>query len=152
MRYYEDMPVGRRFEIGQASLDELDIIDFARRFDPQPFHVDVEAARSSAFGGLVASGAHTFAVFIRLFVQAVLLDAASAGSPGIDELRWPAPVRPGDTLRGTYTVIEARPSRSRPEWGIVTGLGEASNQDGRPVLSMKLVNLLERRPGPDLPR
>jgi acyl dehydratase len=146
VRYFEDMPVGRRFDIGRASFDEPEIVDFALRFDPQPFHVDAEAARASSFGGLVASGAHTFAVFIRMFVETVLLDAASAGSPGIDELRWLRPVRPGDTLHGSYTVVDTRASVSRPQWGIVTGLGEAVDQEGRAALSMTLINMIERRP------
>jgi acyl dehydratase len=144
VRYFEDMQVGQHFELGSATFSEAEIVGFGTRYDPQPFHTDPAAALSSSFGGLVASGAQTFSSFIRLFVEEVLLDAASAGSPGVDELRWHRPVRPGDVLTCSYTVLSARPSRSRPNWGVVTGLGEGFNQRGDRALSMKLINLLTR--------
>jgi len=97
------------------------------------------------FGGLIASGVHTMALYMRLFVDGVLGDSASLGSPGIDEMRWPAPVRPGDTLRARYTVASARKSRSRPEWGIVTGRATAENQEGVTVMTMSVINLFTRR-------
>ena len=102
--YFEDFELGRVYELGSVDVTEADILEFARRFDPQPFHVDPEAARQSVFGGLIASGWHTGAMWMRLYVDSLLDGAASMGSPGIEELRWLAPVRPGDTL----DEIEAR--------------------------------------------
>lgn len=148
-RYFEDLPVGLSVDLGTASFSEADIIDFARVWDPQSFHVDPLAALSSPFGGLVASGIHTLAAFMRLYVTRVLLDAASLGSPGVEEVRWPAPVRAGDTIRASYSVLDARPSTSRPDRGIVIGAGTASNQDGQPVLALRVVNFLGRRGRPD---
>ena len=99
------------------------------------------------FGGIIASGIHTMALYMRLLVHGLLGGAASLGSPGIDELRWPRPVRAGDTLSGTYTVLSARPSTSRPQWGVITGRGVAVNHHDETVLSMTLVNLFGRTPG-----
>jgi len=143
--YFEDFSVGRVFELGQCAVSEEEIVAFATGYDPQPFHTDRVAAADSMFGGLIASGVHTMALYMRLFVEGVLGDSASQGSPGIDEMRWPAPVRPGDTLRARYTVASARKSRSRPEWGIVTGLASAENQEGVTVMTMSVINLFTRR-------
>jgi len=145
MRYFEDLPVGLSIDLGTASLSESEMIDFARRYDPQLFHVDPVAAESTSFGGLIASGVHTLAIYMRLFVDGLLSNAASLGSPGIDELRWPRPVRAGDKLRGSYTILSARPSSSRPQWGVVVGRGEAVNQDDQAVLTIIVVNLFGRR-------
>lgn len=146
MRYFEDLPVGMSIDLGTVSLSENDIVEFARRYDPQIFHVDPIAAESSVFGGLIASGVHTLALYMRLFVDGLIIDVASLGSPGIDELRWSQPVRAGDTLRGSYTVLSARPSNSRPECGVLVGRGQAVNQNEQLVLSMSVVNLVGRRP------
>jgi len=146
MRYFENLPAGLTIELEPVSVTSEDIVEFARRYDPQPFHVDPSAGSSSAFGSLVASGIHTLALFMRRFVDGVLLDAASVGSPGIDTVRWPRPVRPGDNLAFAYTVKSARPSQSRPAWGVVVGDGSARNQDGESVLTLSVVNLIARRP------
>ena len=119
MYYFEDFSVGDTFELGSKQMSEEEIITFARQFDPQPFHVDPERAKESFFGGLVASGWHTTAIFMRLFVDGLLNKSASLASPGVDEVRWVRPVRPGDMLRARFTVLESTPSRSRPNMGVV---------------------------------
>ena len=148
MQYFEDFTEGRAIALGSRQITVEEIIDFARQYDPQSFHVDVDVARSSAFGGIIASGIHTLGFYMRHFVDGLLNDSVSLGSPGLDEVRWPRPVRPGDTLECTYTVQSARRSRSQPNRGIVHGLGEAVNQDGVTVMSLKVVNLFGTRPGP----
>ena len=124
MRYWEDFQVGEVSEVGPVTVSQDEIVEFATRFDPQPFHVDPEAARRSPFGGLIASGWHTTALFMGMFVRAVLLDSASLGSPGVEEIRWTAPVRPGDTLTGRSTVVAVQPSSK-------TRAGERSSRTTR---------------------
>ncbi len=133
---FEDFEPGRVFELGTREVTEGEIVAFAREWDPQPFHVDPEAAQESIFGGLIASGWHTGAMWMRLYVDSLLVGAASMGSPGIEELRWLAPVRPGDTLEGRLTVLEATPSERRPDRGTIRIRGEMINQDGVIVMSM----------------
>ncbi len=133
---FDDFEPGRVYELGSTTVSEEDILSFARQFDPQPFHVDPEAAKESVFGGLIASGWHTGAMWMRLYVDAMLGGPTSQGSPGIEELRWLAPVRPGDTLHGRLTVLDATPSSRRPDRGTVRIRGEMMNQDGVTVLSM----------------
>lgn len=145
MRYYEDFPAGMKVLLGSVTVGEDEITGFARKWDPQSFHTDAEAASASIFGGLVASGIHTLALYMRLFVDGLLVDASSLGSPGIDELRWPKPLRAGDRLTATYSVLSARPSRSRSDWGVVEGMAEGHNQHGDLVLGFKVVNLFGRR-------
>jgi acyl dehydratase len=135
-RYFEDFAAGQVVELGSHAVSEAEILDFARRFDPQPFHVDPAAARESVFGGLIASGWHTGAMWMRLYVDSMLGNTSAQGSPGIEELRWLAPVRPGDTLRGRLTVLEATPSDRRPDRGTIRIRGEMVNQDGVVVMSM----------------
>lgn len=144
--YFEDFTVGREFRTDGATLTESQILDFALAFDPQPFHMDVEAAKQSMFGSLIASGFHTMALTFRLFAQTRALAACSLGSPGVDELRWLRPVRPGDTLRATVQVVEQRPSGSKPDRGIIRLHWTALNQRSEPVLTMTSMQLLKRRP------
>jgi acyl dehydratase len=134
--YFEDFQPGAVFELGSRTVTAEEIVAFGREFDPQPFHVDEDAAAASVFGGLVASGWHTGALWMRLYVDALLDGAASLGSPGIEELRWLAPVRPGDTLHARLTVLEATPSERRPDRGTIRSRGEMVNQDGVTVMSM----------------
>src|SRR5437667_9188906 len=129
-RYFEDYPAGAVFEGGAVSVSAAEIVDFARQYDPQPMHTDPAAAARGSFGGLIASGWHTTALMMRLFVAEFLSPASSIASPGVDELRWHQPVRPGDVLSLRVTVLEARRSRSRPAEGIVRGLVELLNQRG----------------------
>src|ERR671911_3001873 len=133
--YFEDLRVGQVVDLGSITVEEEDILAFARLWDPQPFHVDPEAAKESVFGGLIASGWHTGAMWMRLYVDSLLDGAASMGSPGIEELRWLAPVRPGDTLSGRLTILEATPSQRRADRGTVRVRGEMVNQDGVTVMS-----------------
>lgn len=145
-RYLDDLQAGQRFESGGITLTEAEIIDFAWRYDPQPFHLDVNAAAESPYGGLIASGFQSLALCFRLFIQSGVLAGSSLGSPGIDELRWLAPVRPGDTLRSVVEVIEVRPSASKPDRGIARMKYQAINQRGEAVLSFIVNHLLRRRP------
>jgi len=147
-RYFEDYLPGAVFECGDIPVSEAEIIEFARRFDPQDMHVDPEAAARGRFGGLVASGWHTAAMTMRLIAENFLSKGTSLASPGIDELRWLKPVRPGDVLRIRVTVVEATPSRSRSDRGMVRSLVETLNQDGDVVMSMKPMNIIRRRVKP----
>ncbi|HEU4437724.1 MAG TPA: MaoC family dehydratase [Methylomirabilota bacterium] len=144
--YLEDFTPGREFRTDGATITEAQILDFALAFDPQPFHLDVEAAKQSIFGGLIASGFHTMALTFRLFAQTRALAACSLGSPGVDELRWLRPVRPGDTLRAIVRVVEQRPSTSKADRGLVRLQWTTLNQSGEAVLTMTSMQLVRRRP------
>jgi acyl dehydratase len=141
-RWFEDYQPGLVLEFGAAVVDGTEIVEFARRYDPQPFHVDPEAAARSPFGGLIASGWHTGSLMMRMLVEHYLSPEASLGSPGLDELRWPAPVRPGDTLSVRVTILEARRSQSRPDRGLLRSQIEVLNQHRRVVMSMKALNFM----------
>jgi acyl dehydratase len=141
-RYFEDYPPGAVFEGGPIYVDEAEVLAFARCYDPQPFHVEAAAAARSMYGGIIASGWHTASMTMRVLVDSYLSSVASLGSPGIDELRWTLPVRPGDTLHVRITVIEVRRSRSKPDRGLVRTLIETRNQRDHVVLSMKAMNLM----------
>jgi acyl dehydratase len=146
LRYFEDYAVGATNECGSVSVDQASIVAFAKEFDPQPFHADPEAAAAGPFGGLIASGWHTAALVMRLLVDNYLSAEASLGSPGLDEIRWPYPVRPDDTLRVRATVVESRRSLSKPDRGIIKTMVEAVNQDGRTVMRATAINFLLVRP------
>ena len=146
MRYFEDFHVGDTFELGQVTVTEEDILTFARQFDPQPFHVDREKAKNSYFGELVASGWHTTSLFMRLFVDGLLNESASLASPGVDKVRWPRPVCPGDTLSARFTVIESTPSRSRATLGIIRSNCELFNQQNELVFTLEGIHFLGRKP------
>jgi acyl dehydratase len=149
-RCFEDFVAGTVAEFGPIAVDETEVIAFARRFDPQPIHTDPAAAAAGPFGGLIASGWHTASLVMRILVEHYLARRASLASPGIDELRWLQPVRPGDVLRVRATVLEARRSRSKPDRGLVRTKIEALNQDGQVVMSMAAMNLFLCR-NPDAP-
>jgi acyl dehydratase len=146
VRHFEDFSVGDVTEIGPVGVSEEEIVDFASRFDPQPFHIDPEAAKESPFGGLIASGWHTTALFMGMFVRSVLLDSASLGSPGVEEIRWTAPVRPGDTLRARSTVTNVQPSSTSPGRGTVFTTNEVYNQNDELVMTLKARGFFARRP------
>lgn len=146
MLYFEDFHVGDTFDLGSISVTQEEIITFARQFDPQVFHTDPEQAKASFFGELVASGWHTGTLYMRLLVDALFSKVDSMGSPGIDELRFLRPVRPGDTLHGRFTVIDTRSSQSRPYLGILRARGELFNQHNELVLSMISTHFFGRRP------
>jgi acyl dehydratase len=145
-RYFEDYTPGAVFTSGAITVSEAEIIDFARHYDPQAMHTDPAAAAGGRFGGLIASGWHTAALMMRLFATNFLSPASSVASPGIDELRWLQPVRPGDVLSLRVTIVEARRSRSRPGEGIVRSFIEVLNQDGTVVMSLKPISLIACRP------
>lgn len=145
-RWFEDYVPGAVYEFGHASLGETEIVAFAQEYDPQSIHTDPEWSASGPFGGLIASGVHTIAVCMRLYVDHYISSVASLASPGLDELRWLRPVRPGDTLRIRVTVAEARASRSKPDRGLVHSAVEALNQDDEIVLSFTAINFFARRP------
>jgi acyl dehydratase len=134
--YFEDFEPGQVYELGSHTVTEEEIVGFAREWDPQPFHLDPEAAAHSPFGGLIASGWHTGSLWMRLYVGSLLAGAASMGSPGIEELRWLAPVRPGDTLHARLEVLETSPSARHPGRGTIRARNEMVNQDGVTVMSM----------------
>ncbi len=145
-RWFEDYIVGTTAEHGTVRVDEDELVDFGRRFDPQPIHVDREAAEAGPYGGLIASGWHTCALMMRLFAREYLSPVSSLGSPGIDELRWLRPVRPGDELFLRTTVEEARLSRSKPDRGVVRTRVELVGPGGDVVLRMVATNLILSRP------
>ena len=148
LSYFEDYVPGATYELGSVSVDQASIVTFGKEFDPQPFHVDPVAAAVGPFGGLIASGWHTAALAMRLLVENFLSAESSLGSAGIDELRWPHPVRPGDTLRVRATVAESRRSLSKPDRGIIKTVIEAVNSDGQTVMRATGINFVLVRPDP----
>ena len=146
MIWWEDFKVGERSEMGRHTFSAEEIIAFAKQFDPQPFHTDPEAARASAFGGLIASGWHTCAIGMRLMVEQYIGRTVSLGSPGIEDIRWYRPVRAGDTLTYSRAVTESRASASRAGVGLVKHRWEAVNQEGETVLTMEGWGMYGRRP------
>lgn len=144
-RYFEDYPVGEVFEFGPIEVDEEEVLAFATRYDPQPMHIDPQFAAKGPFGGLIASGWHTLSLMMRLMVDNYSSTNAGLASPGVDEVRWTRPVRPGDRLTLRATVLEAIPSRSKPDRGVIRSLMEAVNQNGEVVASFKGMNLITRR-------
>ena len=145
-RYFEDLPAGAVFEAGSVTVGEAEIVDFARQYDPQLFHVDPVAARDTIYGGLIASGWHTVALCMRLLVDGVFGHSHGMGSPGVDEIRWLQPVRPGDTLTVRAIMLEARVSRSKPDRGVLRFRIEAYNQHHEQVLSMTGTGFMARKP------
>jgi acyl dehydratase len=135
--YWEDFPVGTCLEFGGQTLTRESIVEFAGRYDPQPFHLHDEAGGASLFGGLCASGWHTCALTMRMLVDGYLKDSSSLGSPGIDELRWLKPVRPGDTIRVRMRVLQSRTMASRPGVGLSLQRWEVMNQNGETVMTMQ---------------
>lgn len=144
-RYFEDYAPGSVCVYGPVSVTEAEIVEFATRYDPQPMHTDPAAAARGPFGGLIASGWHTTGLVMRVLVERYLSHVAALVSPGIDELRWLRPVRPGDALRVQVTVLDAGISRSKPDRGLIRSFIEARNQNDEVVMSLKAMNLLLRR-------
>lgn len=144
-RFFEDFKVGDRFVSGGMTMTEAAIIDFARQWDPQPFHTDPEFASNWTFGGLIASGLHTMAATLRLWLDLGIFRACSLGSPGIGEVQFPRPVRPGDTLRVVSDIVQLRPSASRPDRGIARLRQVTINQLGEQVMEQETTVFLKRR-------
>ena len=145
MIWWEDFKVGDHAELGRHTFGEREIVAFGRQFDPQPFHIDPEKAAQGAFGGLIASGWHTCAVAMRLMCESTINQTASLGSPGIENIRWLKPVRPGDTLAYWRIVVESRASMTRKGVGLVKHRFEAVNQHGELVLTMEGWGLFGRK-------
>ena len=150
-RHFEDFVPGMTSMVGPIAVGKAEIIEFATRYDPQSIHVDPEAAATGPFGGLIASGWHTASLVMRVLVDNFLPDKAQLASPGIDELRWLKPVRPGDALSVRVTVLEARRSRSKPDRGVVRTAIEAVNQDGVVVMTLIAMNLFRCRDNASAP-
>lgn len=144
--YFEDMAVGATVDLGKRSVSEEEILRFAREFDPQPFHIDPEAAGKSIFGGIIASGWHTCSITMRLLVDGLLSNSSSLGSPGIEQIRWVKPVRPGDTLHAVLTVQEVRMSQSKPGRGTARMHIDVTNQADELVMWMESFGMFATRP------
>jgi acyl dehydratase len=145
VRYFEDYVPGLLVDCGKFTVDEAEIIEFARQYDPQPFHVDPDAAAKGPFGGIIASGWQTTSLMMRNVVEHYISAESSLGAAGIDEIRWPRPVRPGDTLRVSATVLEARRSQSKPDRGIVKSRMELVNSDGETAMTLIAINFVLAR-------
>lgn len=143
--HWEDFAAGSVAEFGPRLVTREEIVAFATEFDPQPFHLDDAAAKATLLGGLSASGWHTCAMLMRIMCDGFLLDSTSMGSPGVEEVKWLAPVRPGDSLTVRRTVLDARASQSRPEMGLVRFLFELFNADGIRVMTLTCTNMFARR-------
>ncbi|NHZ38052.1 MaoC family dehydratase [Massilia rubra] len=144
--YFEDFYVGQEIALGSRTVTEEEIIAFATQFDPQPFHVDHDAAAASIFGGVIASGWHTCSMMMRMVVDGLWSGAAGMGSPGLDKVRWPQPVRAGDTLTVSYLTTAVKPSQSRPDRGVVWSTWQAVNQHGDVACIIEGMGMLGRRP------
>ena len=147
MRYWEDMETGAETTFGSYEVTRAEVLEFARKYDPQPFHLSDEAAAKTHFGRIAASGWHTCAMTMAVIARSVVDDdQAGLGSPGVDELRWLKPVYPGDTLTVSGRIVDKTPSRSKPEIGSIRTLTTVANQDGAPVMTFTSIVLMRRRP------
>ena len=147
--FFDDFRIGDRFASAGLTVTERAILDFARVYDQQPFHIDVNAARDSQFGGLVASGIHTITLSMALFFGLDIVQHAGLGSPGIDGIRWHHPLRPDDTIRITAEVTKLHPSRSRPDRGVIWMHHETINQTDLVIMTAQVMHMLRRRTAPD---
>lgn len=150
VRYLEDFAPGMEFEFGDRLVTADEVVAFAREYDPQPFHLDEEAGKATHFGGLVASGWQTAGFMMRMLVDNMLSPETSLGSPGLDELRWLKPVRPGDRLRVRVRVLEVKRSRSRPEMGTIRQSTEVLNHKDEVVMSMFSIGMVRARTIPEV--
>ena len=146
MKYWEDFRIGERAELGSHTFSEEEIVAFGREYDPQPFHTDADKAKHSGFGGLIASGWQTCAVGMRLMVEGYISQTVSLGSPGIDNIRWLKPVRPGDILHFRSECIEKTASRSKPDRGVAKFKVTVMNQRDEPVMTVTTIGMYRRKP------
>ena len=144
--YFDDFEVGHTLQVGTYTVTEEEILTFARQYDPQPFHIDADAAKHSIYGGIISSGWMTCAIMMRLMVTGFLSKSSSMGSPGVDEIRWLKPVYPGDTLSVSTTCVEVKPSQSKPDRGVAKNRWEARNQHGELVCTLTGMGMFGRRP------
>jgi acyl dehydratase len=145
-RYFEDFRVGDKFTSAGMTFTEAGIVEFARQWDPQPFHIDAEFAKNWTYGGLIASGLHTMCATLKLWLQLGILKDCSLGSPGLGETKFPRPVRPGDTIRVVTEIVELRASASKPDRGLCRLAQTTLNQRGEPVMEQSTLVFLKRRP------
>lgn len=144
--YFEDFHPGQEIELGERTVSEEEIIAFARQFDPQPFHVDREAAGASIYGGVIASGWHTCSLMMRMVVDGLMCSASSMGSPGLDRVRWLRPLRAGDTLKVRYLTTQVKASNSKPDRGVVWSRWTATDQHGEEICTIDGMGMFGRRP------
>jgi len=147
MKYFEDLPVGLVIDCGSRVVSTEEIVGFARQFDPQPFHVDEEAAARSHFGGVIASGWHSGSIAMRMVVDTVLLESSCMGSPGIERLRWLKPLRGGEQVTTKFRVLDSEPSKTRPDRGRVKVVFELYDRQGELLMDSIAIVLFGRRPG-----
>lgn len=148
--YFEDFFPGQEIALGSRTVSEEEIIAFATQFDPQPFHIDHQAAAASPYGGVIASGWHTCSMMMRMVVDGMMASASSMGSPGLDKVRWLLPVRAGDTLTVNYLTTAVKASTSRPDRGVVWSTWQAVNQDGQLVCTIEGMGMFGRRPAEEV--
>lgn len=146
MAWFDDFAVGQTFSTAGLTVSEAAILDFALVYDPQPMHLDVPAAAAGPFGGLIASGFQTLSLSFSLFFRLGIVSESNLGSPGLDELRWKRPLRPGDTIRVVAEVVAIKPSTSKPDRGVVTMRHDTFNQNDELILSVTGMHMLRRRP------
>lgn len=149
LRYFEDFRVGEKTDLGRYTVTEAEILSFARQYDPQRIHTDRDFAAQGPFGELIASGWHTCAMFMRMLVDAMLMESSAIASPGVDGIRWIRPVRAGDVLRAEAEAIEVMPSRTRPDRGLVKHDCKVFNQQDELVMTLRTLALFSRRPPND---
>jgi len=145
--YFEDFYPGQEIDLGERSVSENEIVAFARQFDPQPFHVDRDAARASIYGGVIASGWHTCSLMMRMVVDGLMASSSSMGSPGLDGVRWLRPLRAGDTIRVRYLTTQVKASNSKPDRGVVWSKWTATNQHGEEICTIEGMGMFRRRSG-----
>ncbi|MDK6078067.1 MaoC family dehydratase [Massilia varians] len=145
--YFEDFYPGQEIDLGERSVSEEEIVAFAREFDPQPFHVDRDAARASIYGGVIASGWHTCSLMMRMVVDGLMASSSSMGSPGLDGVRWLRPLRAGDTIRVRYLTTQVKASNSKPDRGVVWSKWTATNQHGEEICTIEGMGMFRRRSG-----
>jgi len=145
MIYFEDLNIGTKILIGPISVSEKEIIEFAKKFDPQPFHVDIEKAKDSLFGNLCASGWHTCSLYMRMLYDGLLINLASLGSPGMNEIRWIKPLFPDETINGELTIISKTPSKSKPSIGSMVIDSKVFNSKKELIMTMQSISIVKKR-------
>lgn len=145
--YFEDFYPGQEIDLGERSVSEEEIVAFAGQFDPQPFHVDRDAAQASIYGGVIASGWHTCSLMMRMVVDGLMASSSSMGSPGLDGVRWLRPLRAGDTIRVRYLTTQVKASNSKPDRGVVWSKWTATNQHGEEICTIEGMGMFGRRSG-----
>jgi acyl dehydratase len=145
MIYFEDLSVGEKIKIGPISVSEEEIIEFAKKYDPQPFHIDKDKAKDSLFGGLCASGWHTCSLYMRMLYDGLLINLASLGSPGMNHIRWIKPLFPNETINGELKIISKTPSKSKPSIGSMVIDSRVFNSDNELIMTLQSISIIKKR-------